>query len=865
MEIKIADQIALDDALVAPANRLKIGKCNLRLSSDVTSKEATLQVAYDVLKLTPFYKAFQVSADVPEIYMQEFWASAYVHNRSVRFKMNNKKHILNLDQFRDILQICPKVGNKKFEEPPLEKEILAFLASLGHSGEIRKITDVNVNKLHQPWRSFAAIINKCLSGKPSYDSLRLSQAQILWGMYNKKKVDYAYLLWEDFIYQIENKNTKKGNAMYYPRFTKLVVNFVMDKDPSIPRRNKVNWHYARDDPMFTTINVISRNEDTQLYGTILPVALTNEDIRNSESYKEYYAIASGTIPPKTKGSKKKADTDAITKLKSPAIPKEKKEKKSGKGKQKAKELETISEAALTEAEQLKIITKRSRKETHSSHASGSGADEGTGVSPGVPDISWRSSEDDQADDKDVDDKNIDDDEKAQDDENDDDEENVQDDDDEAQTDSEDDGDDFIHPKLTTHDDETTHEEETDEDDTFDPIVHTPSHVSSSDDEESDNDVEGVDAEGEKSDEDATYVEDQGNEADKDTNANLEGRDDVMTDVILPQVQATQEIEDTHVTLTPVNPDGQQQSSSVSSGFVSNMLNPNQDTGVDAIFGQQAEATSLIEIPVTTIAEPSFFVPTNRPPTPNPLFIQLQQPPILTPATTPSSSLQNLPDFGSLFGFDYRLKALEDNFSELRQTNQYTEALSSIPGIVDKYLANKMQEAVDVAVQLKYDRIREEAHTENQQFLDSIDEGMKKVIKEQVKKEVSKITPKIEKLVNEQLESEVLVRSSKEAKTSHAVAANLSELELKKILIDKMEANNSINRSDIQRQLYQALVDAYEADKILLETYGDTVTIKRPRDGADDDQEPSAGTDRGSKRRRSGKEPESTSAPRERQP
>ncbi|GKA06713.1 hypothetical protein Tco_0685937 [Tanacetum coccineum] len=51
MAISIADQIALDDALVAPADRLKIGKCNLRLSSDVTSKEATLQVVYDVLKL----------------------------------------------------------------------------------------------------------------------------------------------------------------------------------------------------------------------------------------------------------------------------------------------------------------------------------------------------------------------------------------------------------------------------------------------------------------------------------------------------------------------------------------------------------------------------------------------------------------------------------------------------------------------------------------------------------------------------------------------------------------------------------------------------------------------------------------------
>ncbi|GKA62412.1 hypothetical protein Tco_0761931, partial [Tanacetum coccineum] len=96
----------------------------------------------------------------------------------------------------------------------------------------------------------------------------------------------------------------------------------------------------------------------------------------------------------------------------------------------------------------------------------------------------------------------------------------------------------------------------------------------------------------------------------------------------------------------------------------------------------------------------------------------------------------------------------------------------------------------------------------------------------------------------------------------SILHNLSELELKKILIHKMEANNSINRSDIQRQLYKALVDAYEADKILLDTYGDTVTIKRPRDGADDDQEPSAGTDQGSKRRRPGKEPESNSTPRE---
>ncbi|GJX01367.1 hypothetical protein Tco_0185280 [Tanacetum coccineum] len=138
MDITRAEQIALDDALVAPANRLKIGKSNFRLSSDLNSKEVTLHVVYDVLKLTPFNKAFQITADY----------------------------------FIEMLQICLKLPNQQFEELPFEEAILTFLRDPGHSGKIKMITDVNVNKLHQPWRSFAAVINKCLSGKSTgYDSL----------------------------------------------------------------------------------------------------------------------------------------------------------------------------------------------------------------------------------------------------------------------------------------------------------------------------------------------------------------------------------------------------------------------------------------------------------------------------------------------------------------------------------------------------------------------------------------------------------------------------------------------------------------------------------------------------------------------
>ncbi|GKE82665.1 hypothetical protein Tco_1552665 [Tanacetum coccineum] len=49
---------------------------------------------------------------------------------------------------------------------------------------------------------------------------------------------------------------------------------------------------------------------------------------------------------------------------------------------------------------------------------------------------------------------------------------------------------------------------------------------------------------------------------------------------------------------------------------------------------------------------------------------------------------------------------------------------------------------------------------------------------------------------------------------------------------------------------------------MLETYGDTVSFKRHRDDEDKDEEPFARSNWGSKRRRAGKEPESTNAPKE---
>nr|GEX06161.1 hypothetical protein [Tanacetum cinerariifolium] len=73
---------------------------------------------------------------------------------------------------------------------------------------------------------------------------------------------------------------------------------------------------------------------------------------------------------------------------------------------------------------------------------------------------------------------------------------------------------------------------------------------------------------------------------------------------------------------------------------------------------------------------------------------------IPPPTIPSIILENLPTFNSAFRFDERLRLLETSFSEYRQTNQFADAVSAIPGIVHQYMDQKIKEAVQEAVQIQ---------------------------------------------------------------------------------------------------------------------------------------------------------------------
>nr|GEW38159.1 integrase, catalytic region, zinc finger, CCHC-type, peptidase aspartic, catalytic [Tanacetum cinerariifolium] len=183
-------------------------------------------------------------------------------------------------------------------------------------------------------------------------------------------------------------------------------------------RNMVNLHTIRDDSLLGTLKFVSKTQDYQQYGALIPDDMINQDIKYFEAYKTYYDFATRKVPPR----KARKDTPGVSVSKKKALAKANRSKGN----------EILYDVALLESGQLKEETKRSKKDHHISHVSGSGdgidfesgvpdeqqrktsgIDEGTGV-PNVPTYdseseneSWGDSQDDNDDDNKGDDDKAD--------------------------------------------------------------------------------------------------------------------------------------------------------------------------------------------------------------------------------------------------------------------------------------------------------------------------------------------------------------------------------------------------------------------------------------------------------------------------
>ncbi|GKE08165.1 hypothetical protein Tco_1411716, partial [Tanacetum coccineum] len=291
-------------------------KCNGRIPRGLSLREPAFQFVLDAIALTPCYLAFLITADVPEI--------------------------------------CPRVQGRDFDPLPSKEDTVSFLRELGHTREINSLNDVVVDQILQPWRTFVALINRSLFGKTSgLDKLRLSRAQILWGMFYQKNVDYVELLWEDFIHQIENRVYKKQEKIYYPRFTKAIIHHFLIQEKLLSWRNKIGMLTSKDDYLINSLRFVFAKESTRIYGAILPECLTSPAMKESKAYKTCLGYATGKRvkrPAKKSITKPAAGVvirEAHVETKSITKEKEKVDVTRWKG------IELLSEVALIEEAQMK--------------------------------------------------------------------------------------------------------------------------------------------------------------------------------------------------------------------------------------------------------------------------------------------------------------------------------------------------------------------------------------------------------------------------------------------------------------------------------------------------------------------------------
>nr|GEZ68192.1 hypothetical protein [Tanacetum cinerariifolium] len=514
------------------------------------------------------------------------------------------------------------------------------------------------------------------------------------------------------------------------------------------------------------------------------------DIKDSKAYKTYLDYATGKVPPKkTRKFKKPASPKLKIVLASPKEPtrKGKRVKRAAKKATSAPKTDVVIRD--TPDAQLKETLRKSKKETHKLQASGlrEGADfeskvpdeqadktkytsEGTGVKPGIPDVSKEDSSDsdddswgnskDESDDVHDEDDNDDNDGNNDDSGNDDDGRN--DTQDSEKTYLDDDENPFF--ILKDYEEEEQNEE----------YVHTPEKDKSDDEEmmyeEEDDDVAkelygDLNIIQELKDIDMTNVE-QGGEDQQ--NASHESG-------------FVQEEEDAHVTLTTVHDKtkGPLQSSSISSDFTSKLLNlddPSSD--INSLIN-----TSTIPPPPPSIY--SYSHPTTIP--------QQQTPDSTTTTTYPIMTLPVIHIFSSLFQLDQRVSTLETKVSKFNQT-----------------------------IRLQLNKLKEEAKAENQEFINQVDSTMKKIIKEQVKAQVSKFMPQIENYITESLGAKVLLdqrvstletkvskfnqtnKLKEEAKAENQEFINQVDSTMKKIIKEQVKAQVSKFMPQIENYITESL-------------------------------------------------------------
>ncbi|GJX35207.1 retrovirus-related pol polyprotein from transposon TNT 1-94 [Tanacetum coccineum] len=345
--------------LLAPStDRVKISSTNLRLETTVPQKEEIFQVMIDVIKNSTCLKAFTISANVPKIFMQQFWYT-----------------------IKKILDICPRVEGEEFTELQIDDDTPTFLLNLGYKGPLHKYTNMYVDHMSQPWGNLVAIINKSLSGKTANnEKLRKSRIDIMWGMFYRENVDYPE-------YGLEIPDVMLNDTIKRSKSYQMFIKYSTSQIPPKKSRGKGSQGKKTVNDSHETVDVSEESEPepvkkkTVSRRVVKKIVTLSADDNIIPDDPDVALILTESVP---ESAKKKSggrssrgvaikDTPSSLKLK-PAT-----------SKPKLKGAQSLTPAEKEDADIMQDL-KESKKTSKKQPGTG-GSSEGTDTIPGVPDES----------------------------------------------------------------------------------------------------------------------------------------------------------------------------------------------------------------------------------------------------------------------------------------------------------------------------------------------------------------------------------------------------------------------------------------------------------------------------------------------
>ncbi|GJR80333.1 hypothetical protein Tco_0151118 [Tanacetum coccineum] len=217
-----------DDQILPFAARVPIGKSNFVLDLQKKQKNQIFQISLDILQNTNFFRS-----SPPQLL----------------FQLDETRFVFEANLLREALEITPIDQAHQFVSPPSGDAIMDSMNELGYTEEIHFVSRMAVNNL--------------------------------------TNVDYAELMWEEFVEAMQTFLTDKGNLSTLPQKRKKtkphVIPYCWSASP---------FHLAEEDHRLGNLNFIPKGKDDEVFGMQIPKELIMNNIKNASYYNTYMEMVS---------------------------------------------------------------------------------------------------------------------------------------------------------------------------------------------------------------------------------------------------------------------------------------------------------------------------------------------------------------------------------------------------------------------------------------------------------------------------------------------------------------------------------------------------------------------------------------------